>query len=111
MRATATPREVVFELNDAGRLVDSSGAVVSEVTCPALGTIAPYEPANPGACSLTFLDSSSISGDSDFDYEVRVEWDVTFTGVGVGGPLPPPTTITTFTVGESVRVGEARPST
>lgn len=110
VEATATPREVVFELNDTGRLVDSGGAVVTSVTCPALGSIAPYDPANPGACSLTFLDSSSVSGDSDFDYEVRIEWDVTFTGAGVA-PLPPPRTITTFTTGESVRVGEARPST
>lgn len=111
VRATATPREVVFELNDVGRLIDSSGDEVTDVTCPALGSIAPYDAGNPGACSMTFLDSSSISGDSDFDYVVRVEWDVTFTGVGIPGPLPPPTTITTFTAGESVRVGEARPST
>ena len=110
VRATATPREVVFELNDAGRLVDSSGAVVSEVACPALGSIAPYDPASPGPCSMTFLDSSSISGDADFDYVVRVEWDVTFTAFGFAGPLPAPTTVTTFTIGESVRVGEARPS-
>lgn len=108
--ATATPREVVFELNDVGRLIDSSGNQVTDVTCPALGSIAAYDPGNPGACSMTFLDSSSISGDSDFDYEVRVEWDVIFTGVGIPGPLPPPTTINTFTTGESVRVGEARPS-
>lgn len=111
VEATATPSEVVFELNDSGRLVDGGGNVVTEVSCPALGSIAPYDADNPGACSLTFLDSSSISGDSDFDYEVRIEWDVTFSGAGIAGPLPPPTTITTFTTGESVRVGEARPST
>lgn len=111
VRATATPRVVVFELTDVGRLVDAAGNEVSEATCPALGSIAPYDPENPGACSLTFLDSSSISGDSDFDYVVRVEWDVTFTAVGVAGPLPPPTTVTTFTGPASIRVGEARPST
>ncbi len=111
VEATATPSEVVFELTDAGRLIDSAGNQVTEVTCPALGSVAPYDADNPGDCSMTFLDSSSISGDSDFDYEVRIEWDVTFTGAGVAGPLPPATTITTFTTGESVRVGEARPST
>ena len=110
VEATAVPREVVFDLTDVGRVVDSSGTVVSQVTCPALASVAPYDPGNPGACSLTFLDSSSISGDSDFDYEVSVVWDVTFTSFGVVGPFPPPTTITTFTTGESVRVGEARPS-
>lgn len=111
VEATATPRAVVFELTDVGRMVDSAGNQVSAVTCPALGSIAPYDAGNPGACSLTFLDSSSISGDSDFDYEVRIEWDITFTGVGVTGPLPAPTTIDTFTAPESIRVGEARPST
>lgn len=111
VEATATPREVVFALNDNGRLVDSSGNQVAEVTCPALLSIAPYDPGTPGACSMTFLDSSSISvGDSDFDYVVRTEWDVTFAGAGTG-PLPAPTTITTFTAPQSIRVGEARPST
>ena len=111
VEATAVPREVIFELTDVGRVIDSTGTEVAAVTCPALQSVAAYDPATPGACSLTFLDSSSISGDSDFDYDITVVWDVTFAGVGVAGPLPPPTTITTFTTGESVRVGEARPST
>ncbi len=96
--ATATPRTLALQPGDPGRPGDVA-------TCGAGGPVAAFNPAAPGDCSYTYLNSSAPAG-GRFAYTFVLTWDVTFDS-NVGPPLAPRVLQTDHT--DTLAVAEARP--
>lgn len=96
--ATARPSSVLFLPGDG------SPAVV----CDLEDAVLPYDPADPGFCSHTYLDSSNTQPGRVYEAAIAVLWTGEFidsnNGAGVSFPVPP--TWATF----DLSVGEARPA-
>jgi hypothetical protein len=77
---TAVPSRVTFEPGEPG------GHTVS---CSTAGASAGYDPATPGECSYTYVNSSAISANGrTFTTRTSIEWAISWTSsTGAGGPL------------------------
>lgn len=96
---TATPTQLIFSPGDPSNPAGAS--------CGGSEPTAPYNPANPGSCSYTYLNASSIASGNVFQYEIRTVWTVTTDSSS--GPIKPPSTLETASSG-AIAVAEARAS-
>jgi hypothetical protein len=96
--ATAVPVSVLFEPGDGS---DAVRCDVSDATIP-------FDPANPGNCSFTYLNSSNIEPGGVFEAVLGVEWRGEYrsssNGTLVNFPIEP-----TY-IEIDIAVAEARPS-
>lgn len=87
---TARPTSLAFDPGDP--------ANPGSVTCSGSGPVAGYDPAAPGACSYTYVNSSSTSQVDGYHFatSLSITWAITWTSsTGAGGALDSYTTTTT----------------